>query len=100
MKNYKQICKEVAGDIQAKIENAIIFHEDYILGEYQYGNALIIVETGWKQKDGWLHPYTDVVVMHDDCCHTSPRLTQAIESSLPDWSKIENNIELQMEYLQ
>ena len=100
MKNYKQICKEVAGDVQAKIENAIIFHEDYILGEYQYGNALIIVETGWKHKDGWLHPYTDLVVMHDDCCHTSPRLTQAIEKALPEWSKIENNIELQMEYLQ
>ena len=100
MKNYKQICKEVAGDVQAKIENAIVFHEDYILGEYQYGNALIIVETGWKRKDGWLHPYTDVVVMHNDCCHTSPRLKQAIEKALPEWSKIENNIELQMEYLQ
>jgi hypothetical protein len=40
-----------------------------------------------------------VVVLHDDCCHTSPRLTEAIERALPKWSDIEKTIEEQMEYL-
>lgn len=100
MKNYRQICREVASDVQAKIENAVTFHEDSICYERVYGTASVIVETGWKHKNGWLHPYTMVVVMHDDCCHTSPRLTEAIEKALPNWSKIERNIEEQMEYLQ
>ena len=100
MKNYKQICREVASDVQAKIENAVTFHEDSFSYEKVYGTASVIVETGYRKENGWLKPYTMVVVLHDDCCHTSPRLTAAIESALPDWSKIERNIEEQMEYLQ
>lgn len=99
MKNYKQICREVASDVQAMIENAVTFHDDSISYEKVYGTASVIVETGYKRKNGWLHPYTIVVVMHDDCCHTSPRLTEAIERALPKWSDIEKTIEEQMEYL-
>ena len=99
MKNYRQICKEVAGDVKAKIETAVTFHEDSVTYEKHYGTAGIIVETGYERKNGWLYPYTNVVVLHDDCCHTSPRLTAAIEEALPDWSTIERNIEEQMEYL-
>ena len=100
MKNYRQICREVATDVQAAIENAVTFHEDSISYEKIYGTASIIVETGYRKENGWLKPYTMVVVLHDDCCHTSPRLTAAIESALPNWSMIERNIEEQMEYLQ
>ena len=99
MKNYRQICQEVATDVQAAIENAVTFREDSISYEKIYGTASIIVETGYRKENGWLKPYTMVVVLHDDCCHTSPRLTEAIEKALPDWSKIERNIEEQMEYL-
>jgi len=99
MKNYRQICREVATDVQAAIENAVTFHEDSISYEKIYGTASIIVETGYRKEDGWLKPYTMVVVLHDDCCHTSPRLTAAIESALPNWSNIEKTIEEQMEYL-
>lgn len=99
MKNYRQICREVAADVQAAIENAVTFREDSISYEKIYGTASIIVETGYRKENGWLKPYTMVVVLHDDCCHTSPRLTAAIESALPNWSKIERNIEEQMEYL-
>jgi hypothetical protein len=99
MKNYKQICREVASDVLAMIEDAVTFHVDSISYEKEFGNASVIVETGYKKKNGWLHPYTIVVVMHDDCCHTSPRLTEAIERALPKWSDIEKTIEEQMEYL-
>lgn len=100
MKNYKQICKEVAGDVQNEIERAVVFNDGNVTYEKQYGTAVIHIETGYQSKNGWLHPFTTVAIIHDDCCHTSPRLTQAIEKTLPDWSKIESNIELQMEYLQ
>ena len=99
MKNYRHICREVATDVQAAIENAVTFREDSISYEKIYGTASIIVETGYRKEDGWLKPYTMVVVLHDDCCHTSPRLTAAIESALPNWSNIEKTIEEQMEYL-
>jgi hypothetical protein len=99
MKNYKQICQEVASDVQAMIEEAVTFKNDSITYEKEFGTASIIVETGYERKNGWLQPYTIVVVMHDDCCHTSPRLTEAIEKALPDWYNIEKKIEEQMEYL-
>jgi hypothetical protein len=99
MKNYRQICREVASDVQAMIEDAVTFKNDSITYEKEFGTASIIVETGYEHKNGWLHPYTIVVVMHDDCCHTSPRLTEAIERALPKWSDIEKIIEEQMEYL-
>ena len=99
MKNYRQICKEVAGDVKAKIETAVTFHEDSITYEKKYGKAIVYVETGFERKRGWLVPFTIVDVLHDDCDHISPRLTAAIEEALPDWSTIERNIEEQMEYL-
>lgn len=100
MKNYKQICKEVAGDIQGMIEDAVTFHASSVTYEKSFGTATIYIETGYQSKDGWLLPFTTVIVTHDDGSHNSPRLTEAIEKALPDWTKIENNIELQMEYLQ
>ena len=31
MKNYRQICREVASDVQAMIEDAVTFHETHQL---------------------------------------------------------------------
>lgn len=93
------LCKQIARDIEGLIEDAVIFNDDHINYEVQYGAACVTIEIGNRASNGWLQPYTEVAVTHDDASHTSPRLTAAIEKVLPDWTTIANKIEMQMEYL-
>jgi hypothetical protein len=98
MKNVKDICREIAQAVRIEIESALDFNETSISKELVFGKASVIVETGYECKGGWMLPFTDVAVMHEDCMHTSPLLTAAIERELPKWDEVEREYEQQMEY--
>lgn len=98
MKNVRQICKEISQYAYTMIDSAIQFGAVSVEFEKRYGSASVIVEIGYRNRHGWQVPFTDVVVLHDDCCHTSPLLTAAIEKALPVWSDIEKAQQAQMQY--
>ena len=87
MMNYNQICKEVATDVKDMMVSAIEKGEDSLSYERYYGEGIVVVEIYQRCIGGWLTTFTDVVIAHSDCRHSSPLLRQAIESSLPDWDK-------------
>lgn len=99
MKNYRQICKEVAGEAYRLIDQALAFGACSVEFEIKYGSASVLVETGEKDRCGWLVPYQDVTVLHhDDPEHKSPLLAEAIERALPSWSDIVKVQNEQMQY--
>ena len=99
MKNYRQICKEVAGEAYRLIDEALAFGASSVEFEMRFGSASVLVETGEKDRCGWLVPYQDVTVLHhDDQEHKSPLLAAAIERALPKWSDIEKVQHEQMQY--
>ena len=99
MKNYRQICKEVADEAFRLIDQALAFGENSVEFEMRFGSASVLVETGEKDRCGWLVPYQDVTVLHhDDPEHKSPLLAAAIERALPRWQDIEKVQHEQMQY--
>ena len=96
MMNCKQICNEICSDMQERIETAITFREDWVTYEKKYGTAVVVIETGYERKNGWMFLDTQVEVLHDDDTHKSPLLKEAIEKTLPSWVEIEQ----QMDFLQ
>ena len=93
MKNYNQICKEVACDVKHEMQTAIEFGYDSFNYEKEYGTAIVIVEMYQRYVSNYYMTFVDVVVAHEDAHHQSPRLTNAIKKSLPDFDTMQRNYE-------
>lgn len=91
MTKLEKIIYTITGKVRAEIEDAIEFnHRDYMVEEI-YGEAWIQVEGGLGLVNGWLVPYADVTIFHENNAHRSPRLEQAIKEALPKWEDVERS---------
>ncbi len=92
MTNLEKIIETITTKVREKIEDAIEFdYRDYMVEEI-YGKAWIQVEGGVQCVNGWLLPYADVTIFHEDNSHESPRLEQAIKEALPKWEDVERSL--------
>ena len=89
MKKLEQIINKVVNKVKVGMDDALEFDYKNVCVEEIFGNAWIQVECGLNLANGWLIPYADVTVFHDNNSHESPRLEEAIKAALPTWDEVE-----------
>lgn len=94
MTGIKAICSKVADDMHWMIDQAIVFGDDRVQYEQEFGNGTVGVDYyPVRLKNGMVMMVKDVYVLHDRGTGNNPLLVEALKSAIPNWEDVEREIE-------
>ncbi len=94
MTGIKAICSKVADDMRWMIDQAIVFGDDRVQYEQEFGNGTVGVDYyPVRLKNGCCMMVKDVYVLHDRGTGNSPLLVEALKDAIPNWEDVEREIE-------
>ena len=90
----QNICDTVKDDLHWMIDSAIVFGDDRVTYEKEFGNGIVGVEYyPVRLRNGMVIMIKDVYVLHDRGTGRSPMLVDALKKALPEWEEVEREIE-------